>query len=338
MYRSENEISRPEECSAGYLKSMKILNLFADTFSKTARPILEEVGEVSYKNFSQHELDDAIGDYDAVVVTPTHTLHKGTLDRAKKLKIIISPTTGLDHIDLDYAKEKGIEVISLRGETDFLDSITGTAELAFGLLLSLLRFIPHSFDDVKNYRWDREAWRGRNLYGKTLGIVGMGRLGKWMARYAKAFNMNVVFYDPEVSRGPFSECRAVSFDTLLAQSDVVSIHVHLLPETENMFNKNVFSKMKPGASIINTSRGKIVNETDLLEALTSGQIGGYATDVLADELSFGKSGFVDYPLVEYAKKNSNVIIVPHVGGMTHESRDATDIFIAEKTKRYVFRT
>ena len=191
--------------------------------------------------------------------------------------------------------------------------------------------MPYAFDSVKGYQWDREKFRGHNLYGQTLGIVGFGRLGKWVARYGKAFNMNVIYYDPYVDN---DECEKKSFDELLSKSDVISIHVPLNNETENMFDSSIFNKMKNSAYLINTSRGKIVNEDDLLKALEERQIEGYGTDVLADELEFAKD-FSNHPLVEYAKKNQNLIIVPHIGGMTYESRIATDVFIANKLKKHL---
>ena len=189
--------------------------------------------------------------------------------------------------------------------------------------------------DVKNYRWDRESFRGRNLYGLTLGVIGLGRLGKWMARYGNAFGMDVLYHDPKLLTSNVDSLGTeASFDELLQKSDVISIHVHLNKETENMFNAEVFKKMKNTAYLINTARGDIVHEGDLLNALQSQEIAGYGTDVLAGELNFNKE-FSKHPLVEYAKESRNVIIVPHIGGMTVESRERTDIFIAEKLKKFL---
>lgn len=161
----------------------------------------------------------------------------------------------------------------------------------------------------------------------------MGRLGKWMARYGLAFGMRVLYADPNVAESPVSGCRKVPLDELLRESDVVSIHVHLSPETENMFGAEAFARMKKSAYVVNTARGGIVDENALLRALTAGTIAGYAADVLADETSFNR-GFAEHPLVEYAKTHRNCIIVPHIGGMTVESRERTDVFIAEKVRRF----
>ena len=309
---------------------MKILNTIGSVYTPAAKPTLESIGEVSYQDLGQDEVKAVIGDYDVAVVGLGLNFDKEVLIKGKNLKVIATATTGLDHIDIKCARERGIEVISLRGEDEFLDTITGTAELAAGLMISLLRFIPHAYEAVKRYEWDREQFRGRSLHGLTLGVVGMGRLGKWMARYGRAFGMNVLYTDPNVSNS-VEDFQKVSFDELLKKSDIVSLHVHLSEDTKDLFNIGVFSKMKRGAYLINTSRGGIVDEKALLGALKTGTIAGYGTDVLADELSFGKT-FEKHPLVEYAKENRNVIIVPHIGGMTKEAREKTDIFIAKKLK------
>lgn len=311
----------------------KILNTIGPEFAEKAKKITDTFGRTDYKAVSQKDLPNEVEKYDIVITGLANKFDKGVLEKAKDLKIIATPVTGLDHIDFEYAKQKGVEVLSLRGETEFLNSITGTAELAFGLLIDLLRFVSFSFLDVKAGRWDREKWRGRNLSGMTLGVVGAGRLGRWMVRYGTAFGMRVLFCDPNVEK--VEGARKADFDELLQESDAISIHVHLLPETENMFDAKAISKMKNTGVLLNTARGKIVNEEDLLEALQNKIIAGYAADVLSDELDFKNNAFSNHPLVEYSKTHTNCIIVPHIGGMTYEYREATDIFIAEKIKKAV---
>lgn len=312
----------------------KILNTIGSKCTTRAKEVLSSLGEVDYLDLNQIELLSKIELYNILVVGLGLNIDKAVLDKADNLKIIATATTGLDHIDVGYAKSKGMEVVSLRGETEFLNTITSTAELAFGLMIDLLRLTHHAFFDVKNYHWDRESFRGHSLLGQTLGIVGLGRLGIAMARYANAFGMKVLACDPNLDDNVFidNNCHKVSFDDLVKESDVISIHVHLDKDTENMFNQKIFQQMKNSAYLINTARGKIVNEQDLLKSLENKQLAGYATDVLADELNFDKE-FINHPLVEYAKTHNNFIIVPHIGGMTHESREATDIFIAEKIKK-----
>ncbi len=309
----------------------KILNTISE-YPNEAKAVIEALGSVDYRKLTQEELIACVGMYDIIMVQLGLNIYKDVLDRAPNLKVIATSTTGLDHVDVAYAKEKGIAVISLRGEDAFLRTITGTAELAFGILIDLARRSPWAFDSVKSFAWDRDLFRGHNMSGMTLGIVGLGRLGSLMAKYGKAFNMNVIYVDPNVAD---PEYKKVSLDEVLRESDAISIHVHLKEDTENMFNAETIARMKPTAYLINTSRGKIVNEEALLLALQNKKITGYGTDVLAGELDFNGTTFSGYPLVEYAKMHENVVILPHIGGMTVESRIATDVFIAKKTARYL---
>jgi D-3-phosphoglycerate dehydrogenase len=319
---------------------MRILNTIGSDFTPQAKAILEKVAVVDYKILSQNELEKVIDEYDGVLIGLGLVFSNNVLEKARRLKVIATATTGLDHIDIESAKQRGIDVLSLRGEEEFLNTITGTAELAFGLLLDLSRFIPWSFEAVKRGEWRREEYRGHSLAGKTLGIVGMGRLGRIMAWQATGFGMKVIYNDPKdpiffYNDYQSQEYKKVSLDELLEQSDAVSIHAHLSNETENMFGTREFELMKNSAYLINTSRGKIVDEAALLKALERGDIAGYACDVMADALAFEQSGKAAHPLIEYAKNHRNVLIVPHTGGMTVESREATDIFIARKLANFL---
>jgi len=310
---------------------MKILNTIGPIYTNDAKDILNNVGKVDYLELpNQKQLENKIADYDIAVIGLGLNFDRKVIDSGQKLKIIATASTGTDHIDLEYAKKRGIVVLSLKKDRNFLNTVTGTAELAFLLVLSLMRnFIPAT-KSTSNYCWTKK-FRGHNLYKKTLGIVGLGRLGSMMANYGKAFGMKVIAYDPCLDEEYFlkSDCEKVSFNNLLSTSDVISVHVHLNQETENMFNKKVFKLMKKNSILVNTSRGKIVNERDLLEVLRKKQIAGYGTDVLADELDFNKK-FKDNELIEYSQKNDNIIITPHIGGVTYESRFATDVHIAKK--------
>ncbi len=308
----------------------KILNTIKN-FTPTANDILKDLGSVDYLNLDQQHLLEKISSYNILIIGIGLSIDKEIIDDAENLELIATATTGLDHIDVDYVQKRDIKIISLIDELKFLDSISGTAELAFGLMVCMMRPIIPSFNSIMNYEFNRERFCGHNLSGNTLGVVGLGRLGKMMVKYAKAFNMRVIVYDPYVDKNVFKayNCEMVSFETLLKESDVVSIHVHLFDETEGMFNIEAFKKMKNSAYLINTSRGKIVNENALLYALENHIIAGYATDVLVDELNF-TNNFNCHALIEFAKINDNCIILPHIGGMTFESREATDILIAKK--------
>lgn len=315
--------------------NFKILNAIGPVYTEAARALLREMGEITDFTGSQEEFEMVMGDYDVLVIGLNYRVNKKALSSAKKLRFIVTATTGLDHVDLVAAKDRSIEVLSLRGEDEFLNTISGTAELAFGLILSLARFIPHSFQSVLSGKWDREKFRGHNLSGKTLGIVGLGRLGKMVARYGVAFGMRVIYSDPHVSVPANLSCERVEFTNLIESSDFISLHVHLSPQTKWLINREALEKIKFSSYLINTSRGDIVDEKAVLEALKSGRLAGYGADVLAGELDFSNQTFSSYPLVDFAKNHSNVVIVPHIGGMTFESREHTDIFMAKKLKKHL---
>lgn len=262
-----------------------------------------------------------------ILLTSVETrIDAAMMDRAPYLKIIAIPATGTDTIDEQAASTRTIEVVSLKGETEFLSGITSTAELAFSLILSLLRKTHAAADAVKRYEWDREAFRGVSLHGKTLGVIGLGRLGTMMARYAQCFGMRTIAFDPK-PKDTLDKCLLLPLLDVLSQSDILSLHVPLNEETDGMINAKTLGMMKLGAYLINTSRGKIVDEKVVLTMLKKNHLAGYATDVLTDELFLSPEK--KHPLIEYAKTHANVIITPHIGGMTVEAREKTDMFIAQ---------
>lgn len=258
-------------------------------------------------------------------------ISKQVMDRLPNLKIIGTSTTGLNHIDMAEVKRRGIKVISLRGEIKFLRSIFPTAEETIGLMIMLMRNLSWGFDAVRKGRWDKEKLYGHELSGKTLGVIGFGRLGSMVARFAKALGMEVLACDPYVSAAAIhrSGAKKVSMDEVFKKSDVVSLHVLLTEKTNRLVKRRHFQLMRPMAYYINTARGEINDEAALLEALKRKWIAGAALDVLANEDPRG--GHIrDHPLVRYARAHKNLIIVPHLGGATFESMAKTEKFIAEK--------
>ena len=221
---------------------------------------------------------------------------------------ILTASTGLNHIDIDYCNEKGIKVMSHKEDMELLNELPSTSELAFGLMSSMLRNIPSSFDDVKKGNWDYDSHMGHQLKGKTIGIIGYGRLGKMMTDYCYAFGMNTLPYDPYKFDA--------DFELLLKISDVISLHVHANDETRHMINKKTLGKMKNNSYIVNTSRGEIVNEHDIVDALRSGKLKGYATDVIEDEYGNRENS----PILNGIKEGLNITVTPHVGGMTWEGQ------------------
>ncbi|MBU0649364.1 hydroxyacid dehydrogenase [Patescibacteria group bacterium] len=316
----------------------KILNTDAKHYPDEAQAILRGIGQATNKEITQDELKQEIPSYNILVVGLGLLIDKEVINRGKDLKIIASATTGLNHIDVDYAESKGIKVVSLKGEQEFLSKVTSTAELALGLLVCLMRKIVWSFDGVRKDKWAsenfREHFEGHELRGRVMGIVGLGRLGRIMARYAEAFYMEVLAYDPYAEDSVFEEwgVKRVDLPKLLNSSDIVSIHIPLDRETENLIGRKEFEQMKKSAYLVNTSRGEIINENDFLWALENKIITGAAVDVLAGELYFNKQTVKKNKLINYAKTHDDLLIVPHIGGMTVEAAVKTRVFIAEKLK------
>ncbi len=306
---------------------MKILILEPADYSSEALAIYRSLG-----NVSTDQIDRVTADI--IVIRLAHKLTKAFLDECKNLKIIACPTTGLDHIDLKECEKRGIKVVSLKGETKFLETITATAELAWGLLLSLIRAIPHAHHDVVfNKNWNRDAWKGCELKNKKLGILGFGRLGKIMAEYGAAFGMEVMAHDPNVDFETISsrDVTPVAFDELFKNSDILSIHIPLNEGTMKLIGADEFKLMKHTAYLINTSRGEVFDETALVQALENNQIAGAALDVLTGEHANGDF-LKNNPLIEYAGKHTNLLISPHIGGATYDSMSKTEIFIANKVR------
>lgn len=265
---------------------------------------------------SQQQYDENLPQYDAVLTSLAVQTRQSALSRAQELRVIATATTGLDHIDIEYAAANEIKVLSLKGDVNFLRRVTATAELAWGLLLATVRKIPSAVESAKRGEWDRERFLGSQLSGKTLGVVGYGRLGAMVANYGLTFGMRVLTCDKQ----PLSTADSieqVDFRHLLCESDVVSIHVPLNEETQGMFDHSSLAMLKEGAVVINTSRGAVIDETALLDALKSGRLGGVGLDVIDGEWC---QDLASHPLIQYARTHSNLIVLPHIGGVTYESQ------------------
>ena len=311
---------------------ISILNIEPDGFSKEATEILSSIGRIDSGPFTRKELLKKLDFYDVLIVRLAHKIDREIIDVAKKLKVVSSATTGLNHIDVHYANKEGIEVLSLRGEIEFLETIHATAEHTWALILSLIRKIPQAYSSVLDGKWNRDAFKGRELDGATLGIVGLGRIGKKIANYGISFGMNVIAYTEGFYDNVYGVVRVDSLTELIKQSDIISIHVPFDSTTSKMFGKKEFREVKRGAIIVNTSRGEIIDETELLNAIKDGNLSGAALDVLEDELALNQKN--RKALVEFAKKDNRVLITPHIGGATFESMEKTEIFMANKVVNY----
>ncbi len=311
---------------------MKILITEPDRFSPTALQLLQKAGDVSIGPFTRQQLLEGVKDAEVIMVRLGHNIDSEIIHSAPNLKVIISPTTGLDHIDLGSALEQEIAVLSLKGEVEFLRSIPATAELTWGLLLSLVRKIPSAVRSVKAGEWDRDAFRGTDLAGKRLGVLGYGRIGEKIAAYGLAFGMDVWVYDIQGKKVKESIKIASGMKSLFSECDIISIHIPLNESTQYLIGENELLHMKPGSWLINTSRGQVIKESILIAALESGVLRGAAVDVVCGEVD---GSVQNSPLLAYARTHDNLIITPHIGGATNESMENTEIFMVRKFMNFL---
>ena len=294
--------------------------LICDQVNPTLSEILEKNGlQVTYEpEITPEQIAEKIGNFDVVVVRSRTKITRELILKADKCKIIARVGVGLDNIDQNSAKEKGIRVINaVEG------AMNAVAELVIGLMLSLAREIPRADREVRNGNWIKKELMGTELRGKYLGIVGLGNIGKRLGRLAKALNMNIIGFDVVPIDEEFSKevgLMKTDLDTLLASADYVSLHVPLLDSTRHMINSTKMESMKNTARIINTSRGGVIDEEALYDALKNGHLGGAALDVFE---------------VEPATSNKlatlpNFISTPHMGAQTKEAQSLAANVIAEK--------
>ncbi|MCC6133383.1 MAG: hydroxyacid dehydrogenase [Acidobacteria bacterium] len=317
---------------------MRILNVEPRRYDSVARSLLETAGEVDYvecETQSDFKMAIADGSYEAVVLRLGVALDSDTLAAGPGLRWAMTPTTGVDHIDLEETDRMGVTVISLRGETEFLESIRSTAEHTWALLLALVRKLPAAFADVQLGNWRRDPFLATELSGKTLGIIGYGRLGRMVANYGLAFRMRVLVHDIDeqaLHKAP-NGVETANLDQLLRSSDVVSIHLPLDRSTEGFLNRDRLGAMKMGAILVNTARGELIDEAALLERLELGHLAGAALDVLAGDSSWASGISLRSGPLAYARTHQNLVLTPHIGGYGEDSILKTRRFIVEKFLR-----
>lgn len=245
-----------------------------------------------------------------------------------QLKWIVSPTTAIDHIDQNYCGQKKIEIFSLKGHQQFLSHITSTAEHTFALILNLLRQVNAAHLDVTvNYRWDRDQFKGPMLSTLKLGIIGLGRIGSKVSKYAQAFGMEVYACDPHISSQRFRDLNVTScsIEELLMNSDVISLHLNSSAENKNFLHAPLLQKIKKSAYLINTSRGDLLDERELLRLLQNGHLKGAALDVISDEITLGP---ISQQFIHFARHSSKLILTPHLGGACPQAMIMTENFMA----------
>lgn len=315
---------------------MRILHLEAYNYSDIALEKLRLISDLDIQiPASKEELNNLlkVNSYDAIFTTIGNTLDKQNLSTQKELKYIISPTTGLNHIDLLYAKENNIEIISLKGEYEFLSTIQSTAEHTWMLILAIVRKFKKTQENIANGIWDRKSLLCDELNTRTIGIIGYGRLGKIVAQYAKAFSMEVLIHEREEKNQSIAIANGLKcceLEELLSQSDVVVLLVDYSKENEKMMGHKQFESMKNKSFFVNTSRGELVDEEALLIALENKIIEGAALDVLIGDSDWKTTIPINNKLFNYAQNNTNLILTPHIGGYGNVSIQRTRDFIIEK--------
>lgn len=300
------------------MKKSRLLYYSMLQYQEETRAFLQEHFDVIELADPSHDTDEILASVDVVLAPLGYRVGKEKIDKCSALKAIGSNTTGHPHIDVDYAREKGLEVVTLKHERDFLDDITPTAELTWGLLIALTRNILPAVAYTRQGKWNRRPFPGNSMLSRmSIGIVGLGRLGYKVAQYALKFGMDVSYYDPHRSSGYPGLKRKASLEKLVADVDVVSLHVPHEKETEGMFNGAIFSCFRQGAYFINTARGELVDHAALLRALEDGRLAGAAMDVFEDEFDPDfLEKFTHHPLWKYAQEHDNLILTPHIGGST----------------------
>ncbi len=300
---------------------MKIV--IAEKISSSA---LDQLKEPGWTILTAEQLDGNLAQHiesaDALIVRSAVQADAALLSHAKKLRVIGRAGVGVDNIDLDAATRQGIAVMNTPGA-----NAVAVAEHAIGMMLAMARHLCRADALMHAGRWEKKSLQGTELRGKTLGIVGLGRIGMEVARRTRAFGMDIIAHDPFVSVAVAKEqgIRLVGLDELYAAADYITLHVGLTPQTTGMINAAAISKMKKGARLVNCARGELVNEADLADALKQGHISAAALDVFTNE------PLKNSPL----QTMENVILTPHIGGSTFEAQEAVGVQIAQQVREYL---
>jgi D-3-phosphoglycerate dehydrogenase / 2-oxoglutarate reductase len=284
--------------------------LLVDGIDPAGIEVLENTKSVTpivHEKISREKLLEIIGDVDGLIVRSATTIDREVLSKATQLKVVGRAGVGVDNVDVDAATEHGILVMNSPG-----GSTMTTAEHTVAMLFSLARNIPQAYRTLKSHQWEKNKFKGVELTGKTLGVIGLGRIGSEVARKCQAMGMNVIAYDPFINpeANLTSGLVLVALEQIYDEADFITVHVPLSDDTRNLINKETIGRMKPGVRILNCARGGIINEQDLYEALKSGRVAGAAFDVFETEPN------TDSPLLEL----DNFIATPHLGASTVEAQ------------------
>ena len=327
MFCAQNNIQFDEFLSPAQARGPKMKIVLAEKVSPATLAVLasepdwqiltpEDIAKLPGK------LPEALTDADALVVRSAVQVDDALLEHAPKLRVIGRAGVGVDNIDADSATRRGIVVMNTPGA-----NAVAVAELTLGLMLALARKLPVANNTMHAGKWEKKSLQGVELRGKTLGILGLGRIGLEVAKRAQGFGMLLIAHDPFVSAAVAREAgiKLVSTEELFAESDYLSLHVGLTPQTTGIINERTIATMKKGIRILNCARGELIEETALVAALQSGQVGGAALDVFTVEPP------KDSPLAGL----SNVILTPHIAGSTDEAQEAIGIQLARQVREYL---
>lgn len=302
--------------------------LVPDNLDKAGLELLSARPDVIVKSaakMDRKEVMELIPQADALIIRSATKVDRAMMEAAPKLQLVGRAGVGVDNVDLDAATDRGIIVMNAPdGNT------IATAELAFALMLSMVRYIPAAVESMKAGQWEKKAFLGTELKGKTLGIVGFGRVGRAIAKRAQAFDMNVITFDPYVSsESPMAMgVTPVTLDELYARADFITLHPLLTDETRHMINAETIGKMKKGVRIINAARGPLIDEVALAEAVKSGHVAGAGIDVYHEEpVEPGN------PLIGV----KGIVHTPHLGASTVEAQDQVAVQIAEQVLNALFK-
>lgn len=302
---------------------MKVL--VSDNLDKTGiRMIEEEEGIEADVNtgLSPEDLKQIIGNYEALIIRSATKVTDEILQQAKRLKVIGRAGIGLDNVDIPAATKRGIVVMNTPG-----GNIVTTAEHTIAMMMALTRNIPQGTISLKAGRWDKKKLQGREIFNKTLGIIGYGKIGSIVADLARGLKMNVIIYDPYITAEQIEKAgfESTTLDELYRRSDYITVHVPKLKSTTGLLNKKAFEKMKEGVMVINCARGGIIDENDLYVAIVSEKVAGAALDVFETEPP-GR-----FPLFELDK----VICTPHLGASTYEAQTNVSMEVADQIIAYL---
>ena len=286
--------------------------LVSDPLSKRAVSILRETPGISVeerRGLSESELLPLVGDIDAWVVRGATKVTRRLIEAAPKLRWVARAGAGIDNIDAAAARERGIGVLNVPGA-----NAVAVAELVFGLLLSLFRQLPAADSSLKRGEWDKSRFKGRELRGKTIGIVGLGKIGRAVAQRAGAFEMKCVGCDPLLSDDTMRDfgIEPLSLSDLLPRAEILTLHIPLTQETMGLIGAREISRLPRGAVLVNAARGGLVDEAAVLAALEQGQLSGAVFDVFAEEP----------PVASALMKREDVVVSPHIGAATVEAQEA----------------